>query len=220
MERGRWVQLVWIAQTAYRCGARTLAVLVGVGLASEAAGAASRGEFLGVFEGNDSEDSILLDLGLEVVRLDRVESARDRSDGLDLFPLVCKDGDEPIAGTWSYAGPSAVDLIVVKAGNAYAVHRYERALREAVADSGHWDTRRLGDRELSHLTAYRVVPEPATGALLGLGIASLCGAVRARARSAGGRRRGAAVNPGCRSCGCRDVGAPTPGRRPPRPSGA
>ena len=51
-----------------------LAVLIGSGSTSEAAANAVFGDFLGVFEGNNSESSILLDLGLEVIRLERVET--------------------------------------------------------------------------------------------------------------------------------------------------
>jgi len=175
------------AQIGYRRTARALAVLSALGIANAAAGGPLGGELLGVFEGNDSERSIRLSLGLEAVQLDRVEPPDGRAGALGISILATKDGEEAIAGTWRYAGPSEVDLIAVKAGNAYAVYRYEGAIRAAACGSGHWDTRELGDRELSHLSAYRLVPEPASAALLGLGIASLCGAARLRARRVAGR---------------------------------
>ncbi len=165
---GQWVPI----RSSLIIGA--LAVLIGSGLTSEAAASAAFGELLGVFDGNDSEDSILLDLGVEVIRLDRVEPPDATSNGLSIRVLTTKDGDEPIFGEWDCVGLPAVDLIVVKAGNRYGVYRYDDAIGDATSHSGLWDTSQLGNKELSHLTAYRVVPEPATAVLLGLGAALLC----------------------------------------------
>jgi hypothetical protein len=151
----------------------TLAILIGVGSANEVAASAASGELLGVFDGNDSEESILLVLGVQAVRLDRVESPDTRSGGLSISILATKDGYEPVSGGWDYAGPSAVDLIAVKAGNRYAAYRHDGPVTGATSSLGLWDTSQLDNRELSHLTAYRVVPEPATVALLGLGTALL-----------------------------------------------
>jgi hypothetical protein len=151
-----------------------LAALVGSGFTSEAATGAVFGELLGVFEGNDSENSILLDLGVEAIRLDRVELPATRSSGLSISVLTSKDGDEPILGEWKYVGPSEVDLIVVKAGSQYAAYRHDGSITDPAFSFGFWDTGQLANKELSHLTAYRVVPEPATAALLGMGTALLC----------------------------------------------
>ena len=100
-----------------------LAALIGSGFSSEAAASAIFGELLGVFGGNNSESSILLDVGLEAIRLDRVETPDISSGELSILVLTTKDGDEPISGEWYYVGPLAVDLIVVKAGNMYAAYR-------------------------------------------------------------------------------------------------
>jgi hypothetical protein len=151
-----------------------LAVLIGSGFTSEAAASAVFGELLGVFEGNDSEASILLDLGVEAVRLDRVEAPATRSGGLSISTLTTKDGDEPICGEWDYVGLPEVDLIVVKAGSLYAAYRHDGSITDATSSSGLWDTSQLDNKALSHLTAYRVVPEPATAVLLGMGTALLC----------------------------------------------
>ena len=166
-----WEQLV---QVRDRLIVGALAVLIGSGFTSEAAACAAFGELLGVFEGNDSEDSILLDLGVETIRLDRVEPPVTSSGGLSISTLTTKDGDEPICGGWDYVGLPEVDLIVVKAGSLYAAYRHDGAITDATSSSGLWDTSQLGNKELSHLTAYRVVPEPATAVLLGMGTALLC----------------------------------------------
>ena len=166
-----WGQLVQIRN---RLVVGVLAALIGSGFASEAAASAAFGELLGLFEGNDSEDSILLDLGVETVRLGRVEPPDTTSDGLSITILTTKDGDEPISGEWDYVGLPAVDLIVVKAGNRYAAYRHDDTITGATSSSGLWDTSQLDNKELSHLTAYRVVPEPATAVLLGMGTALLC----------------------------------------------
>ena len=166
-----WGQLVQIRN---RLVVGVFAALVGSGFTSEASASAAFGELLGLFEGNDSEDSILLDLGVETVRLGRVELPDITSDGLSILVLTTKDGDEPISGEWNCVGPPAVDLIVVKAGSMYGVYRYDDVIGDATSSYGLWDTSQLDSRELSHLTAYRVVPEPATAVLLGMGAALLC----------------------------------------------
>jgi hypothetical protein len=202
----------WLVQIQARLiGA--LAVLVGSGFMCETAAGGVTGEWLGVFEGNDSEDSILLDLGVEVIRLDRVELPDTTSDGLRVLVVTTRDGREPIAGEWGYVGLSEVDLIVVKAGNLYGVYRYNVDIGGATSRSGLWDTSRLDNKELSHLTAYRVVPEPATGVLLGMGIAllGLRAAIFTQSRATTGKRAlcaGRAVSFGNPSYGCPDGGRP------------
>ena len=162
-----------------------LAALIGSGFTSEAAASAVFGELLGLFEGNDSEDSILLDLGVETVRLGRVEPPDTTSDGLSILVLTTKDGDEPISGEWNRVGLPGVDLIVVKAGSRYAVYRYTDAIGDTTSSSGSWDTSQLDNKELSHLTAYRVIPEPATAVLLGMGTALLCLGSSSRGKRSG-----------------------------------
>jgi hypothetical protein len=146
---------------------------------------------LGVYAGNDSASSIERELGFAVLMLDRVDLPCAVSDALSVTVSSTKGG-EPIAGGWSYLGAGAVDLIVVKAGNRHAVYRY--GVASGASASGLWDTAPLGAKELSHLSAYRIVPEP------GRRRCSASGCLRSA-----GRARGSAPEacPARRSCECR-----------------
>jgi hypothetical protein len=152
-----WSLVVWAAALA-------------LGISTSARASASFGNLLGVYAGNDSATSIERDLGFAVLMLDRVDLPRAASDALSITVSSTKGG-EPIAGGWSYPGTGPVDLIVVKAGNRHAIYRYGAVT--GAAASGLWDTAPLGAKELSHLSAYRIVPEPGTAALLGVGLLSL-----------------------------------------------
>ena len=170
--RVAWEQLVQVRDWVI-VGA--LAALIGSGFTSEAAASAVFGELLGVFEGNDSEASILTRSrrgGRSVWTGWKLPATR--SGGLSISTLTTKDGDEPICGEWDYVGLPEVDLIVVKAGSLYAAYRHDGSITDATSSSGLWDTSQLDNKALSHLTAYRVIPEPATAVLLGMGTALLC----------------------------------------------
>ncbi|HIG69307.1 MAG TPA: PEP-CTERM sorting domain-containing protein [Myxococcales bacterium] len=71
-----------------------------------------------------------------------------------------------------------VDLLVVKAGNEYAAYLYTNALTGGMPNLGLWDTTDLGNKGMSHVTGYSIIPEPSTALMLSLGLVVL--AVRNR----------------------------------------
>ncbi len=143
------------------------------------------GDHLGTFSGNDSEAALLSDLGLQVTQLARVDTPATSTGGLTLSNIVFNSDvpPEPISGQWDFSGPGLVDILVVKAGNAYAAFLYSDANTSNMRNTGLWNTALLGNKGLSHITAYQVsaVPLPAALPLLGSAFAAL-GIVRWRRR--------------------------------------
>jgi hypothetical protein len=155
----------------------TLAILIGP-LAGDAPLHAELllGNYLGTFGGNDSESALLDDLGLDVMRLGRVNFPDTTDEGLSWEATELNDDDEPIAGEWTYAGPELVDYLVVKAGSDYAIYSYIGVYAPDMLNMGLWNTDDLDNKGMSHLTAYKLnVPEPAglalaLSAVAGLGV--------------------------------------------------
>jgi len=143
-------------------------------VAGPAAAATIQGDFLGVFSGNDSVAQIQSDLGLAVIELEKIDTPAISSGGLSISELEFKEENEAISGLWNYAGDEQVDIIVIKAGNQYAVYAYTDENTEGMRNMGLWNTEVLDGKGLSHITAYRfaeIVPEP--GVVLLLGTAAL-----------------------------------------------
>jgi len=134
------------------------------------------------FAGNDSEAAVLAALGLVVEEIAKVDWPDTSTDGLTLSDISFNSDTppEPIAGQWDYAGPEIIDLIVVKAGNEWAAYLFTDTITNDMPNIGLWDTSELGDKGMSHITGYRIVPEPGTVALMSLGLLGL--AVQGRRR--------------------------------------
>ncbi len=127
--------------------------------------------------------------------LAKIEDPATSSGGLTIFNRVLKDGedDEYVSGEWSYSGPETVNYFVVKAGNEYALYEYNDSIPGYMENMGLWNTSDLGDKGVSHISAYQVTPEPSTGILIAAGLAALAAARRQRGRagtSRPGRYRG------------------------------
>lgn len=129
------------------------------------------GDLVGVASGNDSEDAILMDFGLELELLAKIDIPDLDNDDLSISDLILKEENEPISGQWSYSGFEQVDYIVIKAGNNYALYDFTNV---AMSNMGLWDTTDLPTRGkhpkgLSHITAYSsttVIPLPPAWILL------------------------------------------------------
>ena len=87
--------------------------------------------------------------------------------------MTLNEDDEAIAGDWDYSGSGTVRYFVVKAGPQYAVYEYTTAITGGSTNLGLWDTSELGNKGVSHVTAYSYVPEPTTALMLGLGLIGL-----------------------------------------------
>jgi hypothetical protein len=160
---------LWLRRNA-AVGAMVMALAL---WAHPAAGNMVQGDYLGTFGGNDSEAALLSDLGLLVEELAKVDEPATSNDGLTISNLVLDGDNEPISGDWAYVDPNAlgrlVDILVVKAGNEYAAYHYTDANTANMRNVGIWDTGDVMDRGMSHISAYQIIPEPATLALLALG---------------------------------------------------
>ena len=144
--------------------------------------ASTSGFLMGVFEGNDSVESLFADLGLVVTHLARVntppsiDSDSLTTDGLTINNFMLNAENEALSGLWSYDGPAIANIIVLKADGFYAVYSFSDTL-----NTGKWDVGDITDFAgheftLSHITAYNLVPIPAAvwlfaSGLLGLGFA-------------------------------------------------
>ncbi|MHA1600696.1 MAG: hypothetical protein ACTSW2_07700 [Alphaproteobacteria bacterium] len=134
------------------------------------------GDHLGTFSGNDSESALLSELGLQVTELAKVETPATSTDGLTLSNIIFNDDDppEPISGQWDFSGAGLVDIIVVKAGQDYAVFLFSDTNTSNMRNTGLWSTLELGGIGMSHITAYQLsaVPLPAALPLLGSALAT------------------------------------------------
>jgi hypothetical protein len=169
----------------FRSGsARALLLAAAVALSASAASAnVVTGNLLGVFPGNDSEATLLADLGLVVNELAKVDVPDTSTDGLTISNIVLNGDSEPVSGQWDYLGVSVVDIFVVKAGNQYAAYEYNDFITSNMPNTGLWDTTDLGDDiGLSNVTAYELVPEPGASLLVALGLIGIA------ARRRGARR--------------------------------
>lgn len=153
---------------------KLIPVLAGILLCSGANAALEQGDYMGTFSGNDSEASLLAELGINVNLIVKNDWPDTMTDGLSISELMFNDDDppEPISGEWSYDGPEIVGYIVIKAGNEYAVYDYTNV---AMTNMGIWDTADVMNKGLSHITAYeaKAIPVPAAVWLMVSGLAGL-----------------------------------------------
>ena len=150
-------------------------------LAQGASAARVEGALLGVFPGNDSAAQLATDLGVpsgDVTLLAKVDIGAfppdpASADGLMLSNYILDGDNEAISGWWDYTGVGTVTVLVVKAGPQYAAYEYTSLLTGGMMNMGLWDTSDLADKGVSHVSAYSVIPEPASALLVGLGLLGL-----------------------------------------------
>jgi len=137
------------------------------------------GHFLGYFTGNDDVAAVNAALGIDATLLGKAD-APPSFDGNFVINVSEWAGVDPIAGTWSWAGITNVNLLTMKANGGWAAYcvlppceepEFEFTKRSFLSSSvsqyGTWDTRlNLEGKGLSHASAWSVdcvnAPEPTT----------------------------------------------------------
>lgn len=106
----------------------------------------------------------------DVVLLAHIQTPGTTDNGLTITDLSFNNLNEPIGGEWSYTGPGVVDYLVISHSDRdHAIYRYTDANTNNMRNMGIWDTYTSGFMGMEHITAYQLVPEPGSLALLGLG---------------------------------------------------
>jgi hypothetical protein len=142
--------------------------------------------YIATTPGNDKDkddvvDKLLIDNNFEI-SLGDLELLGKSDEGND-FVITFAPGSGNTSGVWALSDGSTIDVndigfISVKAGPNFSVFR---------ADDFNWDTEKLGNKELSHISFWKApgyegpggnggsaaIPEPATIALLCAGIGVL-----------------------------------------------
>jgi hypothetical protein len=127
-------------------------------------------DLMGIYSGNDQEDSVESVLGVDVDLFGKVECEADfiQTEGAGVIVLNSTSGCPGSTGFWSTSGEVA--YMTIKAGNQFALYEFDPSL-----SSGSWDTSPLqvGSGQtptISHITFWQketsLIPEPAMWALI------------------------------------------------------
>lgn len=133
--------------------------------------AVSSGEYLGFFNGPETEQLVSIIAGVDVFEVERLDPPDTMSGLFSIFNTILNDDGDLIGGQWAYDGPETITHITLTAGSVFAVYAFDDGL-----NMGSFSSMVLGDKAIDSIGIYTTpVPVPAAVWLMMSGLIGLFG---------------------------------------------